>query len=455
MNKTITTDIDSRNGPIPGNCRIYEENIPAHKRKHNYLYLSAPFIYPDENRDKKIEWTKSKPIMNQLKSTTNMKRVITGSAAIALAGILFSCGENKSGSSSSNPDSSQTAKKGIIRSDWGETDGKKVSLYTLTNKNGVQVKITNYGSTVTSWVAPDKNGKNSSIVLGFDSLTGYLQKPPYFGATIGRYGNRIGKGQFTLDGQTYKLATNNGANHLHGGNKGFDKVVWDASTTTDNDPALTLTYLSKDGEEGYPGNLNVTVKYTLTDDDELQIEYDATTDKSTPVNLTNHSYFNLTGDVSNTILQHSLQIDADRYTPVDSGLIPTGELKPVKGTPFDFTSPHRIGERIDSVPGGYDHNFVLNKKGSNLDRVATLTDSISGRTLEVYTTEPGLQFYSGNFLDGTIKTSSGQPINKHAALCLETQHFPDSPNKPAFPTTILKPGEKYHTVTKYKLTVNK
>ncbi len=355
-----------------------------------------------------------------------------------------------------NDDSTaSTTTEKMSKADWGETDGKKVYLYTLTNKNGTQVKITNYGGIVTSWVSPDKNGKKSSIVLGFDSLSGYLAKPPYFGALIGRYGNRIGKGTFKIDTATYKLATNNGENHLHGGNKGFDKVVWDATPAADSSTSLTLNYLSKDGEEGYPGNLKVTVVYTLTDNDELQIEYNAETDKATPVNLTNHSYFNLTGDVSNTILDHSLQINADKYTPVDKGLIPTGELKDVKGTPFDFLQPHKIGERIAAVEGGYDHNFVLNKKGTDLDLVATLTDSVSGRKLEVYTQEPGLQFYSGNFLDGTFKTSDGKPINVHTALCLETQHFPDSPNKPDFPSTIVKPGEKYHTVTKYKLTVNK
>jgi aldose 1-epimerase len=332
-------------------------------------------------------------------------------------------------------------------------DGKEVLLYTLVNKNGVEVKITNYGGTVTSWVTPDKNGNKSSVVLGFDSLSGYLAKPPYFGAIIGRYGNRIGNASFTIDTATYTLAANNGKNHLHGGEKGYDKVVWDAMPSSDSASSLTLSYFSKDGEEGYPGNLKITVVYSLSDDNELLIDYRAETDKATPVNLTNHSYFNLTGDVSNTILNHALQVHADKYTPVDAGLIPTGELKDVKGTPFDFLQPHLIGERIAQVEGGYDHNFVLNRKGEELELVATLTDSISGRKLEVFTTEPGLQFYSGNFLDGTIKTSAGKAIQQHAALCLETQHFPDAPNKPAFPNTILKPGEKYHTVTKYKISL--
>ena len=347
------------------------------------------------------------------------------------------------------------AKTGITKAPFGEADGKEVFLYTLRNANGTEVKITNYGGIVTSWVAPDKDGKSSSIVLGFDSLSGYLAKPPYFGALIGRYGNRIAKGKFTLDSVEYTLATNNDKNHLHGGNKGFDKVVWDAATTNDSTASLMLSYTSKDGEEGYPGNLKVDVTYTLTDDDELKIEYNAVTDKPTVVNLTNHSYFNLTGDVSNSILDHTLMIAADHYTPVDSGLIPTGEIRPVKGTPFDFTSPFKIGARIDSVPGGYDHNFVLNKKDSSLKLIATLSDDKTGRKLEVSTMEPGVQFYSGNFLDGSIKTSAGKPINKHGGMCLETQHFPDSPNQPSFPSTTLRPGEKYHTVTVYKLTVNK
>ena len=341
----------------------------------------------------------------------------------------------------------------VKQADWGELDGKKVYLYTLTNKNGVEVKITNYGGIITSWLTPDKNGKPGNIVLGFDSLSGYQAPPPYFGAIIGRYGNRIGKGTFTIDTNTYTLAKNNGENHLHGGNKGFDKVIWDA-VPGDSTASLTLSYLSKDGEEGYPGNLKVTVVYTLTDEDELVIDYSAETDKATVVNLTSHSYFNLTADVSNTILGHTLQVNAAQYTPVDAGLIPTGELKDVKGTPFDFQTAHTIGERIAAVEGGYDHNFVLSRTGAEIEKVATLSDSVSGRQLEVYTTEPGMQFYSGNFLDGTLKTPDGKAINKHAALCLETQHYPDSPNKPNFPSTLLKPGEKYHTVTKYKTSVH-
>jgi aldose 1-epimerase len=380
----------------------------------------------------------------------NLKNLIT--VTMMTTTVLTACNNNAEQKQEENK--SEATSEKVKKNDWGEADGKKVYLYTLTNKNGVEVKISNYGGTVTSWVTPDKNGNKSSIVLGFDSLSGYLAKPPYFGATVGRYGNRIAKGIFKIDSITYKLATNNGENHLHGGNKGFDKVVWDATPAADSSASLRLNYLSKDGEEGYPGNLKVTVTYTLSDDNELLIDYSAETDKATPVNLTNHSYFNLTGDASKTILDHSLQVNADKYTPVDKGLIPTGELKAVAGGPFDFLQPHKIGERIAAVDGGYDHNFVLTRKTKELELVATLSDSVSGRKLEVYTEEPGLQFYSGNFLDGTIKTSNGKAIQQHAALCLETQHFPDSPNKPAFPTTILKPGEKYHTVTKYKVRID-
>lgn len=373
-------------------------------------------------------------------------------ATVLIAGSLSSCGNN---SSSENSKSDSSA--GISQAKWGEADGKQVDLYTLTNNSGTEIRISNYGGIVTSWIIPDKNGDKSSIVLGFDSLDEYLSKnPPYFGALIGRYGNRIGEGKFTIDGTQYQLTTNDGANHLHGGAKGFDKVVWDAEPIEASNPQLTLKYVSADGEEGYPGKLSVKVVYTLTDDNELKIDYFAETDKATPVNLTSHSYFNLTGDASsNTILDHKLWIDADRYTPVSSTLIPTGEQASVKETPFDFTSPFKIGDRIAEVAGGYDHNFVLNRKGEGMALVATLSDSVSGRRLEVYTTEPGLQFYSGNFLDGTILNSAGKPINKYAALCLETQHFPDSPNKPEFGNTILRPGEKYSTSTIYKTMVEK
>lgn len=379
-----------------------------------------------------------------------MKQTVRFSLAIAVIFTAFitSCNTKKS-------NTTMETKTGIAKAAWGNTDGKEVFLYTLTNAKGVQVKITNYGGTVTSWVSSDKNNKVSNVVLGFDSLSGYLAKPPYFGAIVGRYGNRIAKGKFKIDGAQYTLATNNGVNHLHGGNKGFDKQVWDATIANDSIASLQLSYVSKDGEEGYPGNLKVSVRYTLTDDNELKIEYTAETDKATPLNLTNHSYFNLSGDVANTILDESLLIDADNFTPVDSSLIPTGEIKLVKGSPFDFTTAKKIGRDIGGVQGGYDHNWVLNKKDASLQKVAVLTDSVSGRSLEVSTTEPGMQFYTGNFLDGTIKSRDGKAINKNAALCLETQHFPDSPNQPKFPTTILKPGQQYHTITVYKLSVTK
>ena len=364
-----------------------------------------------------------------------------------------------SASSDSTTTASTSSKTGVTVANWGTFDDKPVHLFTLTNKNGVQVKISDYGGTITSFMAQDKNGKKSSIVIGLDSLSGYTAGVPYFGATVGRFGNRIAKGKFTLDGKTYSLATNNGPNALHGGKKGFDKVVWTASDTNSAESKLTLTYVSKDGEEGYPGNLTSHVTFSLTDDDMLKIEYTATTDKATVLNLTNHSYFNLTGDAgSNTILNHSVMIDADRYTPVDATLIPTGQLAPVKGTPFDFTTAHLIGERIKQTGGdpvGYDHNYVLNKKDTSLTKVAEVTESTSGRKLEVFTTQPGLQFYSGNFLDGTIKTSGGKPINQYTGFCMETQHFPNSPNTPSFPTTILRPVQTFHSITEYKISVNK
>jgi aldose 1-epimerase len=394
-----------------------------------------------------------------------MKTIKLLTIALIVSLFLSACHSNTSdettkdeymGNEETSAEATNTnAKKGITQKDWGTSDGKQVHLFTLTNANGVQVSISDYGGTITSFIAPDKNGNKQSIVLGFNNLDGYLAHPPYFGATVGRYGNRIAKGKFTLNGQNYTLATNDGKNHLHGGTKGFDKVVWTAGSLNANNPQLSLSYLSKDNEEGYPGNLNTTVTFTLTDDNALRIDYHATTDKATPINLTNHSYFNLSGSLSNTILNDWLRIDADRYTPVDSTLIPTGQLAPVKGTPFDFTTPHQIGERIAQVPGGYDHNFVLNKKDTSLTLAAEVTDSSSGRKLQVYTTQPGIQFYTGNFLNGSIKTDNGEPINQHTAFCLETQHFPNSPNTPAFPSSILQPGQNYHYVTEYKVSTLK
>jgi aldose 1-epimerase len=327
--------------------------------------------------------------------------------------------------------------------------GKPISIFTLKNKNGVEIKITNYGGTVMSILLPDTNKTKADICLGFDSIQPYVNGCPYFGAVVGRYGNRINVGKFTLDGKKYQLTVNSGRHHLHGGKQGFDRVVWDSEITkNDSIGTLKLTYLSKDGEEGYPGNLTATLYYTLNNENELVIEYEAETDQTTIVNLTNHTYFNLAG--KGTILDHELIIAADKYTPVDTSLIPTGEIKAVAGTPFDFTTSHKIGERIDQVPGGYDHNFVLNRKGKDLEWCASLLDPASSRKLDVFTTEPGLQFYSGNFLNGTITGKYRHVYDKHSALCLETQHYPDSPNKPNFPSTVLKPGEKYWTKTIYK-----
>jgi len=346
----------------------------------------------------------------------------------------------------------------IEKQAWGKApDGAAVDLYTLTNDRGMQVKITNWGGIVTSILVPDRQGQLADVALGFETLDPYLQRHPFFGALAGRYANRIGKGRFTLNGQTYTLARNNGENSLHGGLKGFDKAVWKAREIPPG--GLELSYLSKDGEEGYPGNLSATVVYTLTDDNELKIDYTATTDKETVVNLTNHSYFNLAGAGTGDILKHEVMLNADRFTPVDAGLIPTGELASVKGTPFDFTQPTAIGARIEEkheqiVRGkGYDHNFVLNKGtggAGSLSLAARVTEPTSGRVLEVYTTQPGVQFYTGNFLDGTLTGKGGKTYQRRAGFCLETQHFPDSPNKPNFPSTALKPGEKYHEVTSFK-----
>lgn len=338
----------------------------------------------------------------------------------------------------------------ITSEDWGKVDDKSVSLYSLTNADSVVVKITNYGGIITEWLVPDRNGKRENIVLGFTSLEKYLAAHPYFGAIIGRYGNRIAKGTFDIDKQTFVLEKNDGNNHLHGGLRGFDKRVWKATAdTTGGQASLKLEYTSADGEEGYPGTLVTTVTYTLTPTNELVITYEATTDKATPVNLTNHAYFNLTGSNQNTILEHTLTLNANAYTPVDSELIPTGKIDDVRGTPFDFTTPQKIGARISQVPGGYDHNFVLTRSGQSSELAAVLYDSASGRMIETYTTEPGIQFYSGNFLDGSLLDSEGRPIQKHTGLCLETQHFPNSPNVASFPTTLLQPGGTYRSETRY------
>ncbi len=342
-------------------------------------------------------------------------------------------------------------------------DFDSIEEFTLTNSQGMVVKATNYGAIITTLVVPDREGNMADVTLGYDDLAGYINAidRPYFGAVVGRYGNRIANGKFTLEGTEYTLALNNGPNSLHGGNIGFDKVVWDAEIVGDN--SVKFTYLAKDMEEGYPGNLTVNVTYTLTDDNEIVIDYEATTDKSTPVNLTQHAYFNLKGEGEGTILDHELMINALRYTPVDATLIPTGELAPVDGTPFDFREAKRIGRDIEQTDeqlqfgGGYDHNWVLNRtKGEGeLELAARLYEPTTGRVLEVFTTEPGMQFYCGNFLRGNLNGKSGKPYVHRGGLVLETQHFPDSPNQPSFPDTILKPGETLKSQTIFKFSVDK
>jgi aldose 1-epimerase len=333
--------------------------------------------------------------------------------------------------------------------------GKAVEIFTLTNTAGVEVKALTYGGIITSWRVPDRSGQMADIVLGFDDPGTYLtNNSPFFGALVGRYGNRIAKAQFALDGQTYKLAANNAPNHLHGGNVGFDKVLWEGEPLKTKDGAgVAFTRTSPDGEEGYPGTLKVRVSYTLTNKNELIVAYEATTDKATPVNLTQHTYFNLAGQGSGDILGHELRINADRYTPVDATLIPTGELAPVDGTPFDFRKPTAIGARINSehpqiqIGGGYDHNWVLARSPEGLSLAAEVYEPTSGRTLQVTTTEPGVQFYTGNFLDGTLTGKDGRVYRKRFGFCLETQHFPDSPNHPTFPTSIVRPGSTYRSRT--------
>ena len=377
---------------------------------------------------------------------------------------------------------------------FGKTaDGQQVDIVTLTNGKGLTAKIMTYGGIIVSFEAPDRNGKPGDIVLGFDNLDGYLKGSPYFGAIIGRYGNRIGGAKFTLDGKEYKLAKNEGENILHGGARGFDKVVWkiEKAEAKGNKAELKLSYTSKDGEEGFPGNLKCIVTYTLTSDNKLEMKYEATTDKPTVVNLTNHAYWNLAGQGSGDVLGHELMINADKYTPVDKGLIPTGELKDVKDTPMDFTKLMTIGSRMKQIDiGGYDYNYVLNGKAGKMKLAAKVYEPTSGRVMEIQTTEPGIQFYNSIGLDGSLKGKAGKmklaakvyeptsgrvmeiqttepgvqfysaigldgslkgkdckTYNKFGALCLETQHYPDSPNKPSFPSTVLRPGEKYETIT--------
>jgi len=351
-----------------------------------------------------------------------------------------------------------------VKKSWGKTpDGQAVDLFVLTNRSGAEAAIATFGGVGVSLKVPDRNGKLGDVVLGYDSVEGYVNDKPHLGALIGRYGNRIAHAQFSLDGKTYTLAKNNGENSLHGGLKGFDKVVWSAKEIPAKDgQSLELSYLSKDGEEGFPGNLKVTVTYTLTDTNALRIDYRATTDKKTVVNLTNHSYFNLSGPGSGDILGTVLMIEADKFTPVNASMIPTGELRDVTGTPLDFRKPTAIGARIGQgdeqlkLGNGYDHNFVLRRAPGekNETLAARAVDPASGRVLEVWTTEPGVQLYTANYLDG-VKGKGGVIYNRRTAFCLETQHFPDSPNQPQFPSTVLNPGAVYHTVTTYKFSVEK
>ncbi len=375
--------------------------------------------------------------------------IILSSLAILLSSCCqYNCNKNK-------------LSEKIMKKPFGKLkNGQEIDVYTLENKNGLKTGIINFGARQVSLFVPDKNGKFKDILFGFDKIEDYEAENPYFCAIIGRYGNRIGKGRFSLDGKEYVLACNNDENHLHGGKKGFDSVVWNfvSSDENENGVSLTLSYLSKDGEEGYPGNLKVFVTYTLSNNDELIIGYKATTDKKTVCNLTQHNYHNLGGHGSGDILSHQLMVNADNFTPVDKGLIPTGEIKPVKGTDFDFTKPTAIGARINNKDQqlifgkGYDHNFVLNKDGKEgeMTLAASVFDPKSGRIMEVFTEEPGIQFYSGNFLDGTNIGKDGTVYNHRNAFCLETQHYPDSPNKPDFPSVVLKPGEEYSTKTIYK-----
>ncbi|MEQ9288121.1 MAG: aldose epimerase family protein [Cyclobacteriaceae bacterium] len=369
-------------------------------------------------------------------------------------GLIMACSTKKQ----ETTEKPVPGKASITQSDFGTLpSGEKATLFTLTNARGMKMTVTNYGGIITSLWVPDKNGQMADVVLGYDNLEGYLNKTPYFGALIGRYGNRIAEGKFSLDGQEYSLATNNGRNHLHGGIKGFDKVLWQAEALNEKEAVgVKFTRTSPDMEEGFPGNLSCEVIYWLNNKNQLVFDYKATTDKKTIVNLTNHSYFNLTGDPSKTILDHELELVAHGYLPVDSTLIPTGEIRQVEGTPFDFLIPTPIGERIDQADtqlgfgNGYDHSWVFNEQTNDMKYAGSLYEPTSGRQMNFYTTEVAVQFYSGNFLDGSIQGKEGKNYSFRSGMCLETQHYPDSPNQPEFPTTILNPGEVYTSSTIYE-----
>ena len=369
------------------------------------------------------------------------------------------CQNNSTKKENSNQVSNMDEKNSITKVPYGQTPDGPADLFTLKNSQGMSVAITNYGGIIVSILAPDRDGNFEDVTLGFDSLTQYVEHNPFFGVLVGRYGNRIGGAMFNIDGVTYKVAGNNNGNHLHGGNRGFDKYLWEAEIINQNgSKALQLHRVSADMEEGYPGNLDVTVVYSLDDENSLNIEYKATTDKKTIVNLTNHAYFNLSGHGNGTIINHEITINANHYTPVDEGLIPTGEIATVENTPFDFRVAKRIGDDIDSehpqiqIGGGYDHNFVLKHEagGGSVQLAAEVYDPSSGRVMQTFTSEPGVQFYTGNFMSGNTIGKKGKKYIRRGGFCLETQHFPDSPNKPEFPSTLLEPGQLYHTTTSYK-----
>jgi aldose 1-epimerase len=391
----------------------------------------------------------------------NTKRALLVIAAFVFSGLLFQCINSKKEETKEKSESMIETKLPIIKSDFGSTkDGVKIEEYTLKNTNGVELKVITYGGRITSLKVPDKNGSFDNVILGFDNIEAYEADNPFFGALIGRFGNRIANGKFSLDGKEYTLAQNDGNNHLHGGVKGFDRAVWKATPMEGEESSqLILTYFSKNGEEGYPGNLNVTVVYTLTEDNALEVNYKATTDETTVINLTQHAYFNLTGDFSNDILSHDLMLNADAFLPVDSTLIPTGEIRPVEGTPFDFRTPKPIGKDINKTNEqlkrglGFDHCWVLNGEAGEMRLAASAIDESSGRKMEIFTIEPAIQFYSGNFLDGTLPMPEGGFYERRTGFCLETQHYPDSPNQEKFPSVTLKPGQIYKTKTTFKFSV--